>query len=169
MKNTKVLTSLVLLLITNTAFLSAQNVGVGTSSPVEKLHVAGSLRVDDLQTSLAASAATDKMVWVDANGKVYSFPAGTPGKILGVNGTGILAWLDQGMSSTLNNGQIWIGDAANTAQPQTLSGDAVVSNTGVVTIQDNAVDGTDITISGESGGSLMYFNGTDWVNLGIGI
>ncbi|MBX7240656.1 MAG: hypothetical protein K1X92_02825, partial [Bacteroidia bacterium] len=26
-----------------------------------------------------------------------------------------------------------------------------------------------ITISGESGGSLMYFNGTDWVNLGIGI
>ncbi|MBX7242118.1 MAG: hypothetical protein K1X92_10250, partial [Bacteroidia bacterium] len=77
----------------------SQNIGVGTSTPVEKLHVAGTFRVDDLQTALAASAATDKMVWVDANGKVYSFPAGTPGKVLGVNGTGILAWLDQGMST----------------------------------------------------------------------
>ncbi|MBX7240815.1 MAG: hypothetical protein K1X92_03630 [Bacteroidia bacterium] len=146
----------------------AQNIGVGTSTPAEKLHVAGTLRVDDLQTSIAASAVTDKMVWVDANGKVYSFPAGTPGKILGVNGAGLITWLDQGMSNTLNNGQIWIGDVSNTAQPQTLSGDAVVSNMGVVTIQDNAVDGTDITISGESNGSLMYFNGTDWVNLGVG-
>ncbi len=160
--------TLCFLLITNIGFLSAQNIGVGTSSPAEKLHVAGTFRVDDLQTALAASATTDKMVWVDANGKVYSFPAGAAGKILGVNGAGILAWLDPGLANTLNNGQIWIGDAANTPQPQTLSGDAVVSNTGVVTIQDNAVDGTDITITGESNGSLMYFNGTDWVNLGIG-
>lgn len=145
-----------------------QNVGVGTNNPLEKLHVAGSLRVDDLQTSVPAGAVTDKVVWVDASGKVYSFPAGAAGKILGVNGAGVLAWLNPGVSNALNNGQIWIGDATNTPVAQTPSGDALIDNAGVITIQDNAVDGTDITISAESNGSLMYFDGTNWVNLPIG-
>jgi len=80
-----------------------------------------------------------------------------------------LSWLTPpGSLPSLNNGQIWIGDAGNTAVAQTLSGDAAVSNTGLITIQDNSVDGTDITISGESNGSLMYFNGTNWINIGIG-
>ena len=146
----------------------AQNVGIGTSTPAEKLHVAGSLRADDLQTAVPTAAATDKVVWVDANGKVYSFPTGAIGKVLGVNGAGVLAWLNPGLSNSLNNGQIWIGDPSNAPVAQTASGDALIDNAGVITIQDNAVDGTDISISAESNGSLMYFNGTDWVNLGVG-
>ena len=146
----------------------AQNVGVGTSTPAEKLHIAGSLRADDLQTPVPTAAASDKVVWVDANGKVYSFPTGAIGKVLGVNGAGVLAWLNPGLSNSLNNGQIWVGDPSNAPVPQTASGDALISNTGVITIQDNAVDGTDISISAESNGSLMYFDGTDWVNLGVG-
>ncbi len=162
----KILLSFLLaLLITNSY---AQNVGIGTSTPAEKLHVAGSLRADDLQTAVPTAAASDKVVWVDANGKVYSFPTGAIGKVLGVNGAGVLAWLNPGLSNSLNNGQIWIGDPANAPVPQTASGDALISNTGVITIQDNAVDGTDISISAESNGSLMYFDGTDWVNLGVG-
>lgn len=161
-----------LLFLLSIPFLSlsvvAQNVGIGTNLPQEKLHVAGALRVDDLQTALATASVTDKMVWVDANGKVYSFPAGSAGKVLGVNGAGVLAWLNPGVSNSLNNGQIWIGDATNTPVAQTASGDALIDNAGVITIQDDAVDGTDISISGESAGSLMYFNGTDWVNIGIG-
>ena len=149
-------------------FALGQNVGIGTNTPLEKLHVAGSLRVDDLQTAAPAAATTDKVVWVDANGKAYSFPAGAAGKILGVNGAGVLAWLNPGVANTLNNGQIWIGDATNTPVAQTASGDALIDNAGVITIQDNAVDGTDISISAESNGSLMYFDGTDWVNLGVG-
>lgn len=145
-----------------------QNVGVGTNSPLEKLHVAGTLRVDNLQTSAPATATTDKVVWVDANGKVYSFPAGSAGKLLGVNGAGLLAWLDPGLANTLNNGQIWVGNGSNLPVAQTPSGDATISNTGVITIQNDAVDGTDISISAESNGSLMYFDGTNWVNLGIG-
>ena len=145
-----------------------QNIGVGTNTPQEKLHISGTLRVDDLQTSAPATTTTDKVVWVDANGKVYSFPAGSAGKILGVNGAGLLAWLDPGLANTLNNGQIWIGDATNTPVAQTASGDALIDNAGVITVQDNAVDGTDISISAESNGSLMYFDGTNWVNLGVG-
>lgn len=146
----------------------AQNVGIGTNSPAEKLHVAGSLRVDDLQSATNAAAATDKIVWVDANGKVYSFPAGLPGRVLGMSGTGVLAWLNPGVANSLNDGQIWIGDNANLPVAQTPSGDATISNIGVITIQDDAVDGTDISITGESNGSLMYFNGTDWIALGLG-
>ncbi len=61
-----------------------------------------------------------------------------------------------------------VGDASNAPAEQTLSGDVTINNTGVATIQDNAVDGTDISIASETNGSLMYFNGTDWVNLAPG-
>jgi Peptidase_G2, IMC autoproteolytic cleavage domain len=145
----------------------AQNVGIGTSTPVEKLHVAGSLRVDNLATTNNATA-TSRVLYVDALGKIYSFPTGSPGMVLGLNPSGVLTWINPGTSNTLNSGQIWIGNGANTPQAQTLSGDVIVNNTGVTTIQDGAVDGSDIALSGQINGSIMYFNGTEWVNLGPG-
>ncbi len=60
-----------------------------------------------------------------------------------------------------------------------MSGDATISNTGVLTISNdaittakilnNAVDGTKIQISGNTIGSVMYYDGTDWANLAPGI
>lgn len=50
-----------------------------------------------------------------------------------------------------------------------LTGDVTTSAGSLATtIADNAVDGTDITISSEANGSLMYYFGGTWVNLGIG-
>lgn len=146
----------------------AQNIGIGTSNPLEKLHIAGALRADNLQIAVANTSPSDKLLWADANGKVYTLSNGTIGKVLGINNLGVVDWLNAGLSNNLNNGQIWIGDAANLPQAQTMFGDAILSNTGLLTIQDDAVDGTDISILGETNGSMMYFNGTDWVNLGIG-
>lgn len=40
---------------------------------------------------------------------------------------------------TLNNGTIWVGNGSNVATAVTPSGDATISNTGVVTIANNAV------------------------------
>ncbi len=67
-------------------------------------------------------------------------------------------------TASLVNGKIWIGDGSSIAQEQTMSGDVIfTSNTGVTAIQDNAVDGTDISITGEVDGKFMQYNGTDWV------
>lgn len=42
-------------------------------------------------------------------------------------------------TNTLANGNIWVGNAANTAQPVTMSQDVTMTNTGVATISNNAV------------------------------
>ena len=42
-------------------------------------------------------------------------------------------------NSTLNSTNLWVGNAANQATPVVMSGDATMSNTGVVTIANNAV------------------------------
>jgi trimeric autotransporter adhesin len=68
-------------------------------------------------------------------------------------------------SSALTSGYIWVGNSSNLAAPVAMSSDATLSNTGALTISDNAVDGTDIAIASEGTGSMMYFDGTDWVNL----
>lgn len=160
------ITSLALLLL-SLGVIQAQNVGVGTPNPQEKLHVAGTFRADAL-SSAAAAVAGSKVVYVDTNGKFYALPSGSPGMILGLDASGIPLWINPTTPSTLNSGQVWIGDASNVPQAQTPSGDVLVNNTGLMTIQDNAVDGTDIAITSEANGSMMYFNGTDWVNLGAG-
>ncbi len=46
--------------------------------------------------------------------------------------------------SSLNNGSIWIGSASNLAQEITMSGDATISNAGVLTISANAVGSSEV-------------------------
>ncbi|MBL8000180.1 MAG: hypothetical protein JNL32_16275, partial [Candidatus Kapabacteria bacterium] len=59
-----------------------------------------------------------------------------------------------------------------------LSGDATITNAGALTIgtgaitttkiADNAVSGTKIALGSDATGDVMYYNGTDYVRLGIG-
>ncbi len=110
----------------------------------------------------------------------------TNASITGGNGKGFYYWNGSSWSriangnlpATLSNGKIWIGDATNNPAEQTMSGDGTISNSGVLDlnnlavetseIADNAVDGTKINISGNANGDLMYYNGTDWVRLASG-
>ncbi|MBS3999062.1 MAG: hypothetical protein KGZ71_01125, partial [Desulfobulbaceae bacterium] len=87
--------------------------------------------------------------------------------------------LDAKMTNALTNTNIFVGDASNVATGVAMSGDATISNTGALTIAndaittakiiDNAVDGEKIQISGNTTGSMMYYDGTDWVQLTPGI
>ena len=165
--------TLFLLALMSSSIIFAQNVGVGTANPQEKLHVAnGTVRIDGMASAGAFNGIpltnADRIVWVDALGTLHSLNNGGNGQILSINNSGIPVWVNPATPSTLTTGNIWIGDATNTPVEQPTSGDVIMSMTGVNTIQDNAVDGTDISITGEGNGSIMYFDGTDWVNLGIG-
>lgn len=56
--------------------LAAQNVGIGTNAPLEKLHVVGNIR-----SSTLAGTGT-RMVGADANGTLNIIPAGANGQVL---------------------------------------------------------------------------------------
>jgi hypothetical protein len=58
------------------------------------------------------------------------------------------------------DGYILIGDGTDIASVA-VSGDVAITNAGVTTV-------TDLTISSEAQGDVMYFNGTNWVRLGAG-
>ncbi len=120
---------------------------------------------------------------------------GTDGQVLKTDGSGNYAWIDQTTSTSiidnltststtaalsaaqgkaledtklnksLADASIFIGNASNSATAQAISGDATLTNDGTLTIADDAVDGTDISLTGEVAGDMTYFNGTDWVRL----
>jgi hypothetical protein len=82
--------------------LQSQNVGIGVAIPLEKLHVAGNVRVNNL-----AGVGT-RMVGSDATGTLVNIAAGTNGQVLTQTGGGpawqpITAWLTTG-NAGLNGG-----------------------------------------------------------------
>lgn len=165
-----------LLLISSCYMAISQNVGVGTSTPdaSAKLDISSTnqglliprVSLSNVSTfGLSGGTSTAGMV-------VYN----TNASITGGYGVGFYYWAGvwnkvatgNPLPAVLNNGQIWIGNASNAPIANTMSGDVTLSNTGVATVQDNSVDGTDISITAEANGDLMYYNGTDWVRLAAG-
>lgn len=68
------------------------------------------------------------------------------------NKSGTIALIEDILGVTLNSGQIFVGNASNIATPVTLSGDATLSNTGVLTI-------TSVNLSTQVTGVLPIANG----------
>ncbi|MFI8603100.1 beta strand repeat-containing protein [Cellulophaga baltica] len=60
--------------------------------------------------------------------------------------------------STLNNGTIFMGDGSNTAQEVTVNGDAILSNTGLLTIQNDVI--TAAKINADVAGTGLSQNAT---------
>ena len=105
------------------------------------------------------SGTTGSPSWVrlsDANTGVQSLgvvsPLSTTGglnptiSIAQANGTtnGFLAAADwtifnNKLGTSLSNGRVWIGDGSNVAQPTAITGDATLSNTGVLTLANSGV------------------------------
>lgn len=137
-----------------------------------RLSSSGNFGVGDATPASLFTVGNGDLFQVNASGNLiaingltgYSWPAAHASGVLRNNGTGTLTWGAPTITGVapLTNGTIWIGNASSIATEQTMSGDVTMTNAGVTTIQDNAVDGTDISISGESATNtaLQYNNGT---------
>lgn len=69
--------------------------------------------------------------------------------------TGGVTWITP-QTNTLNNGQIWVGNASNIAVAVTPSGDASITNTGVITV--DKVDNIQVQATGATNGQVMTWN-----------
>ena len=78
-------------------------------------------------------------------------PEGNADKVLTIDVTGTVVWTDRSdfTSSDLAQNNIYVGDAAGTAQGLPVTGDVAITNTGTeaqIDIQDNAVQGDDLDV-----------------------
>ena len=90
------------------------------------------------QTLVTGSAGTDFNISSGSNVHTFNIPDAGSGS------RGLLTSADWNafsskLSLTLNSGKIWIGDGSNQATPIEISGDATLSNSGIITISDNAI------------------------------
>jgi fructose-specific component phosphotransferase system IIB-like protein len=61
----------------------------------------------------------------------------------------------------LADGYLLVGSVGNVPVAVALSGDATILNTGAISVSD-------LTISGEAQGEVLYYNGSNWVSLNVG-
>ncbi len=111
----------------------AQNVGVGVPSPLERLDVSGRLRLSSNNTAGAPAGGAGTIRW---NATVNAFQ--------GYVGAPVNDWVSFGspaglLSQTLSSGQVFVGNGSNIATGVALSGDAAITNAGVLTIGTGAV------------------------------
>jgi hypothetical protein len=148
----------VLLICTLTSWLcpafAQQNVGIGTTSPTEKLHVAGNARMDTVKTNglkLTPGAGAGKVLTSDAAGNA----SWRTGSVAANSGYGV--WGDCATNGNIGNYQP-VGDTAqgagtSFAKALTVSGDfAAIGNWG------ENIGGN----SGQGSVSIYHFNGTSW-------
>jgi hypothetical protein len=103
------------LFILSASVSTAQNVGIGISTPLQKLHIGGNsntIRVDGLSSSgtmFGAPAASERLVFVTGNGDLKALSNGTSGQVLTISGSGMPAWsasTSSGWSLTGNSGTV---------------------------------------------------------------
>lgn len=102
----------------------------------------------------------------------------TNGQVLVFNSTSNTWVPGAAVSSALTSAHIFVGNVSNAATDVAVSGDLTLANTGAFTIANsavttakianNSVDGTKIALTSQATGSIMYYNGTDWVVLVAG-
>jgi hypothetical protein len=96
------------------ASVQAQNVGIGTATPLEKLHVAGNVRVNGL------SGVGTRVVSADVNGTLVVVPAGVNGQVLTQTAAGPV--FQSGGALTVSSASLGVDYIVNTAAWTNVTG-----------------------------------------------
>ncbi|MBS1972393.1 MAG: hypothetical protein JSU04_18960 [Bdellovibrionales bacterium] len=99
-----------------------------------------------LQASTASNSYTLKLP--------ATAPTGT--QIMQVDATGTLSWIPTPSLSlpALSQGKIWIGNAANGLQAQTIGGDATIDSSGVLSLKNTGTAGTYFKVATDAQGRV---------------
>ncbi|MBO0322614.1 hypothetical protein J0X14_09930 [Muricauda sp. CAU 1633] len=91
-----------------------------------------------LDGNITNAKVADNAINID---KIGTLGAADANNVLTTNGAGDPQWEDRTnfASSALNDGNIFVGNVANSATGVPMSGDATIDNTGLLTIQNDAV------------------------------
>ncbi len=124
----KILLTIVSIISLTSVF--AQNVGIGTSTPAQKLQIFGAtntIRIDGVASgntfNTSPSASTDKLIFVNSLGDLKSFTTGGIGTVLTVDGSGIISWAAPATSGTVTSiGLTLPSEFTVTGSPVTSSG-----------------------------------------------
>jgi len=153
---------IVLLLVTGNQYSKAQNVGIGTDAPSEKLHVAGNIKTDTLKTTglkITPNAATGKILTSDAAGNATWQTNTTTG-----NGSGSAAgnigygvWGDCATNGNISEYQP-VADTAGGGNFQ--FGESITMSGNFAAIGNSAEDVAGIVNAGVV--SIYEHNGSQW-------
>ncbi len=157
--------TILFVLVNFNALFSQENVGIGTTNPdassiLELFSNNKGLLITRLSTTERnniSSPATGLLIYNTTNSR-FEYNSGTPS-------TPYWTAFSTSNNLPLANGYILVGDINGIAAGVSMTGDATISNTGSLTIANNAVNGAKINLPGNATGDLMYYNGTDWVVL----
>jgi len=164
MKGISILVTLAALLITDVVL--AQNVGIGTAAPSEKLHVVGGARITSL------SGGGYRLVSSSPTGVLANVADGLAGQVLTTDGAGNYSWVS-GTPPTVDNGLYYnVGASSVRLGGPLVEGTIITNNTfhfyhnlnssGDFFIQDN---GTNVVMVRDDGvsffGDDMYWRDVD--------
>ncbi|WP_413288832.1 tail fiber domain-containing protein [Bdellovibrio sp. HCB337] len=125
--------------ISNTGSVTVDKTTTGVANKILALDGSGVGNMKGLDIQTGTGKATIQTSGAFTN-YVLTLPTddGNANQVLSSNGSGVLSWATvlTGVSNTANlaDSKIWVGNASGKAVEVSMSGDATISNTGVVTV-----------------------------------
>ncbi|MCP4439284.1 MAG: hypothetical protein GY810_10125 [Aureispira sp.] len=147
--NLKKLFNYTLPLLLGAMSTNAQNVGIGTNTPTEKLHVNGGVRIANL------AGTNSRLVQSDATGVLSNVADGTAGQVLTTDGAGTISWTNSTATAWGLLGNVGTSDATNFLGT-TDAQDMVFKTNNVENMRINTNGNVDIGIT--SGIARLYTN-----------
>jgi hypothetical protein len=128
---------------------------------------AGVVSVTGLQGKpVSATSGSNQILGLNADATAFEYKTLVGGAGITItHGAGTVTIGSTGTGMVLNPGQVWVGNSSNLSAPVSLSGDAVLSSAGVVTV--TGLRGVPVNSSGLGTGQVLRFDGTQWRGAGL--